>query len=62
MDVDFEIRLLRRLPKSYVKKYSDKTNVSEKLRRSQLIVDFISGMTDDFALETFQILQGIRIK
>lgn len=60
--LDFEIRLLRRLPQSYIKKYSDGSTGSEKLRRAQLIVDFISGMTDDFALETFQILQGIRIK
>lgn len=59
--LDFEARLLRRIPQSYINKY--KTSKSpEDLRRAQLIVDYISSMTDDFALETYQILQGIRIK
>ncbi|WP_428985596.1 hypothetical protein [Sphaerotilus microaerophilus] len=26
------------------------------------MIDFIAGMTDDFALETYQVLEGIRIK
>lgn len=60
--LDFQIRLYRRLPKSYCKKYSVESRGSELQRRAHLIVDFISGMTDDFALETYQILEGIRIK
>lgn len=60
--LDFEIRLFRRLPKGYVEKYKSGNRGSEKYRRVHLIVDFISGMTDDFALETYQILEGIRIK
>lgn len=60
--LDFQIRLYRRLPKNYCKKYSAENRGSEIQRRAHLIVDFISGMTDDFALETYQVLEGIRIK
>lgn len=60
--LDFQIRLYRRLPKSYCEKYSSEKRGTELQRRAHLIVDFISGMTDDFALETYQILEGIRIK
>jgi dGTPase len=61
-ELDFELRLFRRLPISYREKYNDGARGTESLRRSHLILDFISGMTDDFALETYQILEGIRIK
>lgn len=60
--LDFELRLFRRLPTTYVHKYLDNESQPESLRRSQLIIDFISGMTDNFALETYQILKGIRIQ
>lgn len=60
--LEFQIRLFRRLPKSYCEKYGVESRGAELQRRAQLIVDFISGMTDDFALETYQILEGIRIK
>ena len=60
--LDFQIRLYRRLPKSYCEKYTAEERGTELQRRAHLIVDFISGMTDDFALETYQILEGIRIK
>ena len=61
--LDFQARLFRRLPKNYVDKYrSEGDRGNEIYRRSHLIVDFISGMTDDFALETYQILEGIKIR
>jgi dGTPase len=60
--LDFQVRLYRRLPKTYCEKYSSEGRGDELLRRAHLIVDFISGMTDDFALETYQVLEGIRIK
>lgn len=60
--LDFEIRLLRRLPKSYRKHYQYVERGMESARRSHLIVDFISGMTDDYSLETYQFLEGIRVK
>lgn len=61
-NLDFHIRLFRRLPESYCKKYGDKKNIPEIQRRAQLIVDSISGMTDDYALEMYQMLEGVRIK
>lgn len=61
-ELDFQIRLFRRLPRGYIEKYQSEGRGSEQYRRAHLLVDFISGMTDDFALETYQILEGIRIK
>ena len=61
-NLHFHARLFRLLPKSYVEKYRSKDRGDEKYRRSHLIVDFVSGMTDDFALETYQALEGIKIK
>ncbi|MCY1514454.1 Deoxyguanosinetriphosphate triphosphohydrolase [compost metagenome] len=60
--LEFQARLYNRLPNSYCEKYQESTRESEPDRRAHLIVDFISGMTDDFALETYQILEGIRVK
>ncbi len=62
LGLDFEIRLMRRLPKSYRERYLSQKRGDEMLRRTHLIVDFIAGMTDDFALEMYQVLEGIRIK
>lgn len=60
-DLEYQIRLLRRIPEIYIKKYSANVQISEPVRRSHLIADYISGMTDDYALETYQVLEGIRI-
>ena len=60
--LDFHVRLLHRIPKNYRDKYEGQKNGDEATRRAHLIIDFISGMTDDFALDTYQILQGIKIK
>lgn len=65
LELDFELRLFRRLPKTHVRKYlhcvkHDPNN--EIFYRSHLIVDYVSGMTDDFALEMYQLLEGIRIQ
>jgi dGTPase len=59
---EFELRIFRLLPKSYKEKYLAEDLGSETYRREHLMVDFIAGMTDDFALETYQVLQGIRIR
>jgi dGTPase len=59
--LDLEERLSRRLPRAYRKKYMIGERGAEKLRRAHLIVDYIVGMTDDFALDTYQILQGIKV-
>lgn len=67
----FEFRLINTIPKNYIKKYQKsmdyykgencKEPPSEKSVRAQLLVDFISGMTDDFALEQYQFLKGIKL-
>lgn len=61
-NLDFQARLFRRLPTGYVEKYRLDARGNEMHRRSHLVVDFIAGMTDDFALETYQVLEGIKIK
>lgn len=67
----FEFRLINTIPKNYIKKYQKsmdyytvkncKEPPNEKSVRAQLLVDFISGMTDDFALEQYQFLKGIKL-
>lgn len=69
---DVEKRLFNRLGKRYVKAYwyaidkLDQTDtkgflVYEWWLRIHLIVDHVSGMTDEFALETYQMLEGIHL-
>lgn len=68
---DYERRLFNRLGSRYVKAYQyaveklDKTDecydVYELWLRIHLIIDHISGMTDEFALETYQMLEGIQL-
>lgn len=68
---DYERRLFNRLGSRYVKAYQyaveklDKTDerydVCELWLRIHLIIDHISGMTDEFALETYQMLEGIQL-
>lgn len=70
-DFDFQLRLINTIPISYINKYKksiefynehkDDSDPREESVRAQLIVDFISGMTDDFALEMYQFLEGIKI-
>ena len=61
-ELQFHQRLLRLLPTAYKEKYRIARKGDEKDRRAHLIVDFIAGMTDDYALQTYQVLQGIRIQ
>ncbi|MFP2899082.1 dGTPase [Corallococcus sp. 4LFB] len=70
--LDLERRLFRLLPQKHVLVYEDararglghldvKDGVAEWFARAHLVVDFVSGMTDRFALETYQLLAGIRV-
>ena len=69
--MDYERRLFNRLGSRYVKAYQyaarklDKTtdcyDIFELWLRIHLIIDHISGMTDEFALETYQMLEGIQL-
>lgn len=65
-----EPKLFRLFPPKYIKVYNHhreqaakQTNpeVDEWIARAHLIVDFISGMTDDFAMTTYRTLAGIEL-
>ncbi|MFA9424478.1 MAG: dGTP triphosphohydrolase, partial [Sedimentibacter sp.] len=70
-NLDLERRLFNRLGKRYVKAYiyavnkinnEDENFASiEWWLRTHLIIDHVSGMTDEFALETYQMLEGISL-
>ncbi|WP_255422943.1 hypothetical protein [Undibacterium sp. FT79W] len=69
-----ENKLLSLFPPKHIKVYKhaikelkdNQTNNSDEYQfiewnlRAHLITDFISGMTDDFAMQTFQNLSGIK--
>lgn len=62
--LDVEWRLFNRLPPKYVQAYKHEVAKgvppeTEWLHRAHLITDYISGMTDHFALRTYQCLKGI---
>lgn len=62
----FECKLYNRLPKKYKIAYENARNNCKDDRclelyyRTRLIFDYISGMTDNFALKEYQILSGIQ--
>ena len=65
-----ESKLLRLFPQKYIKVYHDhvsgiRKSDDDKFRewnaRAHLVVDFISGMTDDFAMTTYRTLAGMRL-
>lgn len=65
--MDLEWRLYNMLSRKFVKSYKyqleDKslstTPTHEWFLRAHLIVDYISGMSDDFAVELYRILKGV---
>ncbi len=64
--LDLEVRIFNRLPERYIKAYvkAEGSNCSDSREwnlRAHLIVDFIAGMTDNFALDTYKMLHGIRL-
>lgn len=65
-NLDVEARLFNRLPKKHVYVYEgargrDISKAKEWILRAHLITDYISGMTDRFAVDTFQRLAGVNI-
>lgn len=69
---DFEKRLIHFIGKRYIKAYTyslaeinknknKKLLIKEWWLRAHLIIDHISGMTDEYALQTYQMLKGISI-
>lgn len=61
---NLERRMFSKLPKSLVDHYKhsiSKDIDNEWFIRFQLIVDYISGMTDDFSLKLYRLLHGIEV-
>lgn len=50
-----------RFPDGLVPAETDQSSAWEWLVRAHLVVDYIAGMTDHFAVETYQRLSGIRV-
>lgn len=71
--MEFHWRLFNRLPQRYVEAYlfsykKGKSSLSKEnfkqfewFHRAHLIVDYVSGMTDNYVLETYNLLYGITI-
>lgn len=70
-NTEIERRLLNRLGKRYISAYryavekldaeQHEHTLKEWWLRVHLLVDHVSGMTDEFALETYQMLEGINL-
>ncbi|MBU3054567.1 dGTPase [Pseudomonas indica] len=62
LNLDKEKRLLNLIPKQCKKSYKKEisSDTLEWFLRAHLVVDYISGMTDDFALDIYQKLSGIK--
>lgn len=68
---EVERRLYNRIGERYVKAYKyalkeidekdSEYDIKEWWLRSHLLLDHISGMTDEYALETYQMLEGINL-
>lgn len=59
-----EARLYKLISSSFryiYENYSSDNNLSDNYRKFQLVVDFISGMTDSYALNLYQKLKGISL-
>lgn len=59
-----EARLIARLPEKYLRAYSHMCNEDPDYEwwwRVHLLVDFVGGMTDGYAVKLFQILSGIKL-
>lgn len=67
--LQIERRILNRINEGYIKSYVHETKklhtsdtdyiVKEWWLRTHLIVDYINGMTDDFALATYKMINGV---
>lgn len=73
--LDLQWRLFNRLPKKYIDAYKYEYEELKKsclgnetkfiqyewFNRAHLIVDYVSGMTDNFVIETYNLLYGIKL-
>jgi dGTPase len=67
-NLDLHWRLFNKLPLKHIAAYEDqleefgvRADRPEWFLRAHLIVDFVSGMTDGYALELYQLLHGIKL-
>lgn len=59
---NYESRLFKMISSSYRKVYKEiEKHPNEQYKRLQLIIDFISGMTDSYAINLYQELKGIKL-
>lgn len=59
---NYESRLYKIISSSHKKVFEEIENYeNEEYRKYQLVVDFVSGMTDTYAIKLFQELKGIKI-
>ncbi|WP_374424288.1 dGTPase [Chromobacterium sp.] len=66
-----EKKLLRLFPEKYIKAYKHSLtgksnpkfndNQIEWLSRTHLVIDFLAGMTDDYSIELYRTLSGIKV-
>lgn len=72
--LDFQWRLFNKLPEKYIDAYRHEYNYAQEVykelsdflqyewfQRAHLIVDYVAGMTDNYVLETYNLLYGIKI-
>lgn len=65
--LDVEWRIFHTLPEKYVRLYEEDKNTHSNDRvwewfcRAHLIVDYISGMTDDYSLKIYNLFNGIAL-
>lgn len=65
--MDVEWRIFHTLPEKYIRLYEEEKNTHSKDKvwewfcRAHLIVDYISGMTDDYSLKIYNLFNGIAL-
>lgn len=58
---DAEVKMFSLLAKKHVSAYLRSRDGGERVARVRLVVDFVAGMTDVFALRTYQMFSGIKV-
>lgn len=65
-NLEFDHRLFKRLPQSYIEKYDmgseERSKEEEIADRLHLVTDFVAGMTDSFSVYFYQVISGIKMR
>ena len=64
---DLEWRMVNLISRRCIRNYlfeirKNRSDINEILQRAHLLLDYVAGMTDHFALNTYQMLEGIKIR